>query len=182
MAKHKKKKANVNAKRIRALTNALVVFHRYSEGWTDKNQRYADVFFKTLVGSDALEGALADIATQSAIGMPRNWEIQINVYCLHPNGDRYTESSEFGINNFILLDLEAHIEAVMLETIEAVNEKQWYDKEWIATPQAAKPINWDSIGKKVNAYIRRKDANNELPKMGDASNSNQHCDSNIECC
>ena len=177
----KKKKVNINAKRIKALTSALVVFHRYSEGWTDKNQRYADVFFKTLVGSDALEGSLADIATQSAIGMPRNWEIQVNVYCKHPNGDRYVEHSEFVIKDFILLDLEAYIEAVMLETIEAVNAKQWYDKEWIATPQAAKPINWDSIGKKVNAYIRRKDANNELSKVDAASNVNQSSDLNFEC-
>jgi len=181
MARKKKKKADVNAKRIRALTNALVVFHRYSEGWTDKNQRYADVFFKTLIGSDALEGALADVATQSALNMPRNWEIQVNVYCEHPNGDKYTESSEFVIKNFILLDLEAHIEEVMLDTIGSVNEKQWFDKEWIATPQAGKPTDWDSIVKKVNAYIKRKDANNELPKMDGPSNIDQSSDFNIEC-
>lgn len=177
----KKKKVDINAKRIRALTNALVVFHRYSEGWTDKNQRYADVFFKTLVGSDAIEGKLADIASQAAINIPRNWEIQVNVYCKHPNGDEYIERSEFVIKDFILLDLEAHIEAVMLDTIASVNAKQWFDKEWIATPQTKKPVNWDSIGKKVNAYIKRKDANNELSKVDGASNDNQHSNSSSKC-
>ena len=99
------------------MTNALVIFYRHSEGLTNKNQRYADVFFNTLVDSCALEGRLSEIATQDALNIPRNWEIQVNVYCKHPNGDHYTESSEFVIKDFILLDLEAHIEAVMLETI-----------------------------------------------------------------
>lgn len=148
--------SNSMSKRLRLLTQSIVVFHRYSEGWTESNKRFADVLFMHLVDAGSCNDELRDTITESALNVPRNWEVQINVYCKDANGDRYIESTELVVKDIKLRDLEAFIETKTTETISAVNEKHWFDKEWIATPQSSKPINWPAIGRRVNNYLKRK--------------------------